>query len=86
MTNRRSDSPADVNQGGARLILRNICTDIAKLDREREVLSAQRDRRIVDALRTGVPVPEIMETTGLSRARIYQLRDTARGATERTSA
>jgi hypothetical protein len=34
-----------------------------------------RDRQIRDALRAGIGVTELMQITGLSRARIYQIRD-----------
>jgi len=34
-----------------------------------------RDHEIRDALKAGMSVPEIMKVTGLSRARIYQIRD-----------
>lgn len=38
----------------------------------------RRDNAIHDALQAGVPVPVIVATTGLSRARIYQIRDSTR--------
>lgn len=43
--------------------------------REANDLDEQRDILIRQALAAGVPVPALVEQTGLTRARIYQIRD-----------
>ena len=42
------------------------------------VESAQRDRAIVAAIRAGARIKDVMSATGLTRSRIYQIREGAR--------
>lgn len=50
---------------------------IRKLDDEASRLRHDRDRKIVDAVRSGASVTEVASATGLSRQRVYSLYQAA---------
>lgn len=59
----------------ARRLLRNITSARRKALRVIDDIDERRDQWIRGAILSEVPVIEIAEITGLSRARIYQIRD-----------
>lgn len=55
--------------------IRGLRQRIEALDRERETFMLERDRLILSAIEEGFPVPMIVSASGVTRARIYQIRD-----------
>lgn len=55
--------------------LRSTMSARSLAQRVADDIDQTRDHQIRDAIKAGVSVPEIMEITGLSRPRIYQIRD-----------
>jgi len=58
--------------------VRAASSRVAALGVELEAATEARDDAIRDALATGATVAGIVEATGLSRARVYQIRDRRR--------
>ena len=61
-----------------------LATDIEYLEERRDILAQmgeiqqERDVHVRKLLADGVPVRELVTVTGLTRARIYQIRDAGR--------
>jgi len=73
------DEPrAQTPQWQARGVLHGIVTARRAAQRAVDDLDVSRDNAIRQALASEVPVSQIAEMTGLSRSRIYQIRDSRR--------
>lgn len=56
-------------------LLIRLRTRIEAVDRERDALMRERDRLILKAIDEGYAVVDIVEAAGVTRARVYQIKN-----------
>lgn len=76
-TVREQLAAAPASAGAEELLagVREAASRLAEAQQQAEEAAAVRDRAVVEALRAGGRVADIVDAAGLSRYRVYQIRD-----------